>query len=189
LVHDNESCANAVELFDFSERQAKFIVNSVRVYEFFGFEWRIPMWDAELIDFFLQVPISHRLNQFLYKSYARKLFTRKLQPLYEIECTTDFQCGRSLVKDGVAISSIRNYLFRLFEFDLGWASQYNHPSVSRIMVTLKGMDMEPFVQYPLILHIIKNNNDLHVAPSTNGILTYDYLKHVRAQFVVPLSEI
>jgi len=188
-VHDNESCANAVELFNFSERQAKFIVNSVRVYEFFGFEWRIPLWDAELIDFFLQIPISHRLNQFLYISYARKLFTRKLQPLSEIECTTDILGGRPLAKDRVAIPSIRNYFFWLFEFDLGWASQYNHPSVSRIMVTLKGMDMEPFVQCPLILHIIKNNNELHVAPSTNGILTYDYLKHVRAQIVVPLSEI
>lgn len=187
-VHDNESCANAVELFNFSERQAKFIVNSVRVYEFFGYRWQIPLWDAELIDFFLRVPLSYRINQLLYKNYAKELFTRQLQPLSEIECTTDLMVGRPLVKES-AISSMRNYLFRLFKFDLGWASQYNHPLASRIMIALKGMDIEPFAQCPLISHIIKNNNKLHVAPSTNGLLTYNYLKHARAQITVPLSEI
>jgi hypothetical protein len=34
-----------------AERQAKFICSSVRVYEDFGFEWRLPLFDHELMDF------------------------------------------------------------------------------------------------------------------------------------------
>lgn len=62
-IHDNETCANAIEFFDFNERQAKFIINAVRVYEFFGYEWRIPFWDLELINFFLKVPVKYRIGQ------------------------------------------------------------------------------------------------------------------------------
>lgn len=75
-VHGNDSYANAIELFDLNGRQTKFIVNSVRVYEFFGFQWRIPLWDTELIDFFLQVPISCRINQLLYKIMQRNFLPR-----------------------------------------------------------------------------------------------------------------
>ena len=88
-IDDVEEYANALEFFEFKERKSKFIVNSVRAYDIFEYGWRLPLLDTELIDFFLQVPISYRLNQFLYKSYARKLFSRKLQSLSEIECTTD----------------------------------------------------------------------------------------------------
>lgn len=89
-IHDNESCANAIELFDFNERQTKFIINSVRAYEFFEFQWRIPLWDAELIDFFLQVPLALRLKQDLYREYViKKLFVDSLEVLQNNDCTTN----------------------------------------------------------------------------------------------------
>jgi asparagine synthase (glutamine-hydrolysing) len=91
-VHDNDSCANALEYFDFYERQAKFIVNAVRVYEFFGYSWSLPFWDAELIDFYLHVPLHHRIGQKLYKRYAReRLFVGKYEALRKIECTSRFE--------------------------------------------------------------------------------------------------
>lgn len=91
-VHDNVSGANAFEYFDFYERQVKFIVNAVRVYEFFGYTWRLPFWDAELIDFYLRVPLHHRIGQRLYKRYAReKLFTGPYASLRRIECTSRFE--------------------------------------------------------------------------------------------------
>lgn len=91
-VHDNESCANAIELFDFNERQAKFIINAVRVYEFWGFQWRIPLWDAELIDFFLKVPLFLRIDQKLYREYSMKyLFVDSFETLQDLDCTTDIK--------------------------------------------------------------------------------------------------
>lgn len=89
IINDSESYVNCVLCFVFSERVAKFIVNSVRVYEFFEYSWRMPLWDNELIDFFSKVPLKYRINEYLYLKFAGNvLFTDSLKILQEIDCTT-----------------------------------------------------------------------------------------------------
>jgi hypothetical protein len=65
-----EAAASAFELWDCAERQAKFIVNSVRVYESFGYEWRLPLFDGELMDFWSRIPVAQRVGRRLYFGYA-----------------------------------------------------------------------------------------------------------------------
>src|SRR5690606_6258341 len=50
--------ASAYEAWEWQERQAKFIVNSVRVYEYFGYDWWLPLWDADLMAFFESLPLD-----------------------------------------------------------------------------------------------------------------------------------
>lgn len=38
--------------FNFIERQSKIILNSLRVYDFFGLDWYMPLWDNEFFYFF-----------------------------------------------------------------------------------------------------------------------------------------
>lgn len=67
--------AKAAELFeywDLQERQAKFIVNSIRVYEDLGFSWRLPFWDNEMLSFWAKVPLQYRLKRGLWESYAKR---------------------------------------------------------------------------------------------------------------------
>lgn len=64
--HDVVAMDSQAEWFNIQERQAKFIVNSVRVYEFFGYEWLIPLWDNALFDFWERVPIAERYQRKLY---------------------------------------------------------------------------------------------------------------------------
>lgn len=74
-IPENQSAESAASLFDFWDwrnREAKFIVNSVRVYEFFGYGWRLPLWDLEFLEFWRRVPLSGRMHQNLYQSYTRK---------------------------------------------------------------------------------------------------------------------
>lgn len=66
--------ANAFEYWDMVERQAKFIINSLRVYEFWGYEWRIPFWDLEYINFWRHVPIKYRINENLHTSVIDNLY-------------------------------------------------------------------------------------------------------------------
>jgi asparagine synthase (glutamine-hydrolysing) len=67
-----ELAADSFECWDCQERQAKFIVNSMRVYESFGHEWRLPLFDHELMDFWSRVPIEGRIGRRLYFEFARR---------------------------------------------------------------------------------------------------------------------
>ncbi|WP_157977050.1 asparagine synthase family protein [Taibaiella helva] len=54
------------ENWNLKERQSKFIINSNRIYEFWGKEHLIPLWDKELILFFQNLSWEHK--------WGRKLF-------------------------------------------------------------------------------------------------------------------
>lgn len=63
----NQNPSHFQEYFNWQERQAKFIVNSIRVYEFFGFDSRLPFWDRELVDFWLMVPAKERVGRKIFR--------------------------------------------------------------------------------------------------------------------------
>lgn len=61
-----EEAASEYEYFNMIERQAKFICNAVRVYDYFGYEWRMPLWDNRLLEFWSHIPIDLRYKRKLY---------------------------------------------------------------------------------------------------------------------------
>lgn len=75
-----EYAAGVFERWELQERQAKFICNSVRVYEQFGYEWRLPLYDAELMDFWSRVPVDLRLGRSLYFAFTRDRQTLPITP-------------------------------------------------------------------------------------------------------------
>ena len=58
-----DEMVSLVEEWVWKERQAKFIVNSVRAYEGLGLRWWLPWWDREVVDFWAIVPLEERLGQ------------------------------------------------------------------------------------------------------------------------------
>ena len=66
--------ADAFEKWEWQERQAKFICNSVRVYEFFGYDWWMPLWDLEFIRYWERIPLLLRKNQIFYTSYVKEQY-------------------------------------------------------------------------------------------------------------------
>jgi asparagine synthase (glutamine-hydrolysing) len=66
--------ASVLEYWEVQERQAKYIVNSIRVYEYWGYGWWLPFWDREYLEFWKRVPLSLRIHQKLYKRYVEKLY-------------------------------------------------------------------------------------------------------------------
>ena len=71
-----EDAAAALHGWEILSRQALFIVNSNRTYEWFGAEWRVPLWDYRLTDFFLRVPIRLRLaKRFYIKATLKRILT------------------------------------------------------------------------------------------------------------------
>lgn len=57
------------ESFEYAERQAKFVVNGQRAYEWYGFGWHLPLWDRDIVDLFGRAPLSDRFGQSLYRRY------------------------------------------------------------------------------------------------------------------------
>lgn len=69
-VGHGKDLANWFEKWEWQERQAKFIVNSVRVYEFWGFDWYMPLWDKEFMLFWQKIPICLRKGKIFYNKYV-----------------------------------------------------------------------------------------------------------------------
>ncbi len=65
----DEDLARGYEYWEWQERQAKLIINSVRAYEFFGFSWRLPLWDREVMEVWRGVPIALKMDEYLYRAY------------------------------------------------------------------------------------------------------------------------
>jgi asparagine synthase (glutamine-hydrolysing) len=54
------------EDWDFKEKLAKFNFNSSNTYTYFGYEFRFPYWDTEVINFFRTLPLHMKINKYLY---------------------------------------------------------------------------------------------------------------------------
>ncbi len=48
--------------------------NSSKVWDFFDFQFLLPLWDKELFDFFLHTPFEHKCDKNLYKETLLELF-------------------------------------------------------------------------------------------------------------------
>lgn len=60
------------ETLEFENRQCKYVINGQRLYEFFNYEWRLPLWDSLYLEFWSKVPLREKLNQNLYKRTIHK---------------------------------------------------------------------------------------------------------------------
>jgi asparagine synthase (glutamine-hydrolysing) len=64
-----ESSNDDFGLYEFSEfrnRQTKYVITVQRVYEFFGYEWRLPLWDKEYLDYWEKIQITHKIDRNLF---------------------------------------------------------------------------------------------------------------------------
>lgn len=68
-----EAPHGAYEVSEYENRQAKYVVPGQRVYDFFGIDWRLPLWEKPLIDFYEGVPASLKVGQALYREVLWEL--------------------------------------------------------------------------------------------------------------------
>lgn len=70
---------NFTEYYLWQEWHCKFLLNSVRVYEYFGFDWRTPLWDQELVTYWQSLHLDYKLyRNFLYKCEQSGLYDEPL---------------------------------------------------------------------------------------------------------------
>jgi asparagine synthase (glutamine-hydrolysing) len=72
VLSDDKNDHAFYEYSEFIDRQSKFVVTGQRAYEFYGHEWRLPLWDNEYIDFWVKVPAKYKKDQSLYLDMLKK---------------------------------------------------------------------------------------------------------------------
>lgn len=65
-----------IEYVNIVERQAKYINNSVRSYEFFGLAWSMPMWEVEFRTAWAAASPEHAINRATYEKWVNNYFTQ-----------------------------------------------------------------------------------------------------------------
>ena len=66
--------ANAYEYWDWQERQAKYIANAVRTYDFFGLDWWMPLWDLEFMNYWRAAPLALRAGRAFFISFIQRQY-------------------------------------------------------------------------------------------------------------------
>lgn len=60
------------EYSEFIDRQSSYVISGQKAYEYYGHEWRIPLWDDEYLFFWQKVPAKFKINQKLYTDMLKK---------------------------------------------------------------------------------------------------------------------
>jgi len=72
LCEDNSKDHLYYEYNEFIDRQCSYVNTAQKIYEFYGYNWRMPLWDDEYIKFFENVPAKYKINQKLYVDMLEK---------------------------------------------------------------------------------------------------------------------
>ena len=99
---------------------AKFNFNSVMIYSYFGYACRLPYWDRELLQFFRDLPLEHKVHKKLYNEilttgYFGKYglnFTSELQPTRKQFSVQRWKAG---VKKVLVITSYSIHYTKLYD--------------------------------------------------------------------------
>lgn len=71
-VHSGEYWAISEDICEYYGRQTCLVLLGQRSYEFFGYNWELPLWEKELVDFFEKLPLEMKYSQKFYKSYLQR---------------------------------------------------------------------------------------------------------------------
>ncbi len=77
--------ASLFEKWEWYSRQSMSISGGQKLYDFYGYSWRLPFWDINLVNFFMNLPIELRKNQSLFKAYLKNYNYKNLFLNYESE--------------------------------------------------------------------------------------------------------
>lgn len=72
LPEEPEYDYGVYEYGEFIDRQAKYVINGQRLYEYLGLDWRLPLWERPNLDFWEHAPLSAKANQSLYREVLER---------------------------------------------------------------------------------------------------------------------
>lgn len=157
--------ASLFESLNFAERQAKYINNSIRGYEFWGYSHWTVFWDAELLDFWSKAPWEAIMSKKLYDTY-----------LIQESKNANLFPNKERCRD-IQVFTLKTFIARLIrKICSNYIYTYIRSKVS--LVVKKDYSTDPMAWYgcwnktELRTHLKKGNDDII------KMLSYDYLQSI-----------
>lgn len=121
IYSSRDSIYGDYENWDFKERQAKYIVNSIRVYDYFSINWALPFYYYELLKFWKSVPYEFKFKRKLFKIYiSNKFLFEESEPFSE-------QISKPILKPPI-LNKAKTYFYDKKEhLSVFFGEYYNHP--------------------------------------------------------------
>ena len=111
---DLEVC-DFIYYYEFVSRQSKYVMQGQKVFEFYGYEWRLPLWDIEYLRFWEKIPAQFKKNQTLYEEMLvnenwggvwvdnMPINKKNLRPLWVIPIRFIFSLSDIPIKNGCSV--------------------------------------------------------------------------------------
>lgn len=137
-VDSHEDIAKIIELYDWQERQAKFIIQFINVYKLFGFPFELPLWSNDLIQFFIKIPLDLKYGKKLYINYCQKfdkfgIFQDiKVNGHYKNENNKSKRLLKEIIGKAyqiIYIDSIYKVFLSYFKDDLNYYAPFFYPRI------------------------------------------------------------
>ncbi|MEL3911679.1 hypothetical protein [Treponema pedis] len=116
-ISSPEEYADAYEKWNWLESNPKFIINSVRVYEFWGYDWYLPFLDMEFMEYWKDVPLILRSGKDFYNKTVDEFFLETTQadlpPLNLKECT--IRNLRQIISDRIKYTWFHRFYLFIFQ--------------------------------------------------------------------------
>jgi len=74
-VSTSTDAVQLMEQWDWQERQAKFIPRK-HIYEYWDYEWWMPLWDREFVGFWNRLPIEFKFNKQIFRDYVEESYAQ-----------------------------------------------------------------------------------------------------------------
>ena len=106
-------CQELYEKINWRERQSKFVVSSIwECEELYQVEWKLPLWDDALVDYWLNVPIEERAYRNLYYKMVcgESLPTANVMTPYLFTVNTVKKLCFPLIRMGYPVKKMLGYL-------------------------------------------------------------------------------
>jgi asparagine synthase (glutamine-hydrolysing) len=69
---DVQGLSRVYEMWEWQERQCKYVVAGQRIYDFLGLHWSLPLWDKDLLDYWAPISLGLKYKQNLYRYYLNR---------------------------------------------------------------------------------------------------------------------
>ncbi len=133
-----------IENWDYKEKLAKTITNSANVFSYFGYQYRLPFWDTELVNFFKMLPYTYKMNKKLYNEVLKEAYFSKL----DINFKDELQPSQIEIRKQLFKNSLKPWLPKFIKIRTtrrqDWA---NYHAVTRPMIrqmTESGLKFKAF---------------------------------------------